>query len=353
MIAIAEAVATYADNLEERNGVQNVGLWGWSMKLIFCLLLAVVATPAVAQQKPPEQKGAGATSLSEGSNLPAASVEPNDLLGISVYDSPELTRSVRVDDDGAIRLPMVKQPIQVAGLYPPEIEKAITKALVENNVLVEPVVTVSILEYRSRPITVMGAVRNPIVFQADTPVTLLDAISRAGGLAENAGSEILLSRPPSATGDKSLSLSQRIPVQSLLNLNEDVENLKLEGGEVIRVPVAGQVFVLGSVGKPGAFYVPNGSESSVMKALAISGGLGEHSGHIAYIYRVESGSGGRNEIPIELQKIMGRKAPDVALVADDILYIPAANGRRISTKVLETTFGTAIAVGTTLLYLYH
>lgn len=331
----------------------HFGLRGLSMKLIFCLLLAFVATPAEAQQKPLEQTGAGAGSVSEGSNLPAARVEPNDLLGISVYDSPELTRSVRVDDDGTIRLPMVKQPIQVAGLYPPEIEKAITKALVENNVLVQPVVTVSILEYRSRPITVMGAVKNPIVFQADTPVTLLDAISRAGGLAENAGSEILISRPPSAAGDKTLSLSQRIPVQSLLNFKEDVQSLKLEGGEVIRVPVAGQVFVLGSVGKPGAFDVPNGTESSVMKALAISGGLSEHSGHIAYIYRVESDSKKRDEIPIELQKIMNRKAPDVALLSDDILYIPDASGRRISAKVLEATFGTAIALGTTLLYIYR
>jgi len=117
--------------------------------------------------------------------------------------------------------------------------------------------------------------------------------------------------------------------------------------------VAGQVYVLGSVKRPGAFTINDGAESSVMKALANSGGLGEHSGHIAYIYRVEGGSGGRNEIPIELQKIMGRKAPDVALVADDILYIPAANGRRISAKVLETTLGTALVVGTTLLYLYH
>ncbi len=333
--------------------MQHLGFWGLSMKLIFCLLLALVATPTIAQQKPPEQTGAGATSLNEDFNLPPESVGPSDLLGISVYDSPELTRSVRVDDDGAIRLPMVTQPIQVAGLNPAEIGTAITKALVENNVLVEPIVTVTILEYRSRPITVMGAVRNPIVFQADGPVTLLDAISRAGGLAENAGSEILLSRPPSATGDKSTTLTQRIPIQSFLNLNEAVANLRLEGGDVIRVPVAGQVFVLGSVKNAGAFYVPDGSESSVMKALAISGGLGEHPAHVAYIYRVEGGSGGRNEIPIELQKIMDRKAPDVALVANDILYIPSANGRRISAKVLETSLGVAIAVGTTLLYIYH
>lgn len=339
--------------MEEMDGLQHAGLWELYMKLVFCLLLALAAMPAVAQQQQLERVGAGATALSGEADLPAETVGPNDLLGVAVYDSPELTRPVRVDDDGAIRLPMVKQPIQVEGLYPAEIEKAITKALVENNVLVEPLVTVSVLEYRSRPITVMGAVRNPIVFQAAGPVTLLDAISRAGGLAENAGAEILLSRPTSAAGGKSATLTQRIPVQSLMNLNQAVADLKLEGGDVIRVPVAGQVFVLGSVRNPGAFYVTHGSESSVMKALTLSGGLAEHPAHVAYIYRVEGGAGGRNEIPIELKKIMDRKAPDVALMANDILYIPVSNRARMSAKVLGTSLGVAIAVGTALLYIYH
>jgi polysaccharide export outer membrane protein len=322
------------------------------MKPEFCLLLAMAATPIFAQQTAPERVSSNAISQSDHSTLPAERVGPDDLLGISVYDSPELSHPVRVDADGAIRLSMVKQAIPVSGLYPVDIETAITKALVDGNVLVAPLVSVSVLEYRSRPITVMGAVRTPVVFQADGPVTLLDAISRAGGLAENAGPDILLSRPPSAPGAPA-KITERISVQSFLNLDEDLASLKLEAGDVIRVPEAGQVYVLGSVKRPGAFSVNAGADSSVMKALAMSGGLDEHPSHIAYIYRVEAGAAGRNEMPIELKKIMDRKAPDVALEANDILYIPTANGRRIGSKILETSLAVSLGLSTALLYIYH
>ena len=322
------------------------------MKPEFCLLLAMAVTPIFAQEVSPARVNSNAISSGDRSSLPAEKIGPDDLLGVSVYDSPELSHPVRVDADGAIRLPMVKQPIPVSGLYPPEIEVAITKALVDGNVLVAPLVSVSVLEYRSRPITVMGAVRNPIVFQAEGPVTLIDAISRAGGIADNAGPDILLSRPPSAAGE-SAKISQRIPVQSFLNLDQDFANLKLEAGDVIRIPVAGQVYVLGSVKRPGAFTINDGADSSVMKALALSGGLDEHPSHVAYIYRVEAGAAGRSEMPIELKKIMDRKAPDVALEANDILYIPTSNGRRISSKILETSLAVSLGLSTALLYIYH
>jgi polysaccharide export outer membrane protein len=127
----------------------------------------------------------------------------------------------------------------------------------------------------------------------------------------------------------------------------------LEGGEEVRVPEAGRVFVLGDVKKPGAFYITDGSESSVMKALALSEGLDSFSSHKAYIYRLEAGSSGRNEIPIELKKIMDRKSPDVPLLANDILYIPNATGARASLKVLETSIGVGAALGAAMIYVYH
>lgn len=323
------------------------------MKRFFCLLLALAAMPMLAQQASPDRPVSSAASFGAGSTLPAEKVGPNDLLGVAVYDSPELTRPVRVDESGDIRLPMVQHPIHVGDLYPAQIEGVITNALIASNVLVDPLVTVSVIEYRSRPITVMGAVRTPTEFQADGPVTLLDAISRAGGLAENAGGVILLSRPSSGADDKSATLTERIPVQSLLNLKDASVNRILEGGDIIRVPVAEQVYVLGTVKRPGAFSLSNGADSSVLKALALSGGLDQHPAHIGYIYREEAGSSGRNEIPVDIKKIVAHKEPDVALQGNDILYIPQATARMVSGKVLEASFGVAVAVGTTLLYLYH
>jgi polysaccharide export outer membrane protein len=245
---------------------------------------------------------------------------------------------------------MLRQHIHANGLYPVELENAIFTALTAENVLVEPVVTVSVVEYRSRPITVVGAVKSPLTFQATGTVTLLDAISRAGGLTENAGSEILVSGQPTVESNKSVKLIQRIRVRALLAGENPLLNLHLEGGEEIRVPEAGRVFVVGNVKHPGAFYITDGSESSVMKALALSEGLNTYSSHKAYIYRQEAGSGGRNEIPIELKKIMDRKMPDVPLLSNDILYVPDAAGLRAGMKVLETSLGIGVGLTSTLLY---
>jgi polysaccharide export outer membrane protein len=317
---------------------------------ISLLAIAVASSASAQQQANPSRAGSGATSLGEGANLPTEKIGKDDLIGITVYDAPELTRTVRVGSDGDIRLPMLRQHIPAAGLYPAELETAIAAALTDGNVLVDPIVSVSVVEYRSRPISVSGAVKNPVTFQATGTVTLIDAISQAGGLTENAGAEILVSKPSSATSDKSALLIQRIPVRGLMGGEDPALNLHLDGGEDIRVPEAGRVFVLGRVKHPGAFYIKDGSESSVMKALALSEGLDTFPSHSAYIYRLEGGSGGRNEIPVDLKKIMDRKSPDVALLANDILYVPDATGARASLKVLETSVALAAGLGAALIY---
>lgn len=320
---------------------------------ISILVIAVASSVSAQQQANPNRAGTGATSFNEGSNLPVEKIGNNDLVGITVYDAPELTRTVRVGSDGTIRLPMLRQPIPAAGLYPTELETAITAALANGNVLVDPIVTVSVVEYRSRPISVSGAVKKPVTFQATGSVTLLDALAQADGLADNAGAEILVSKNSSAADGKSAMLIQRIPVKGLMGAEDPALNLHLEGGEDIRVPEAGKVFVLGRVKKAGAFFITDGSESSVMKALALSEGLDTFPSHSAYIYRVEGGSGSRNEIPVDLKKIMDRKSPDVPVLANDILYVPDASGVRASLKVLEMAVGAGAAIGGAAIYAYH
>ena len=313
----------------------------------FIVLAALAAFCAPAQQQPqlPTRVGAGATALNDTSNLPQERIGRDDLVGISVYDSPELTRTIRVAADGTIRLPMLKQRIVAAGLYPADLENAIADALSKEQILVDPIVTVSVVEYRSRPISVVGAIRQPLTFQATGIVTLLDAISRAGGLAEDAGAEILVSRPQTMPDGTTTSLVQRIPVQKLIRDADPEFNIRLEGGEDIRVPEAGRIFVVGNVKKPGAYPIQDGAESSILKALALSEGLEPYAGKVAYIYRREGGTGGKNEIPIELKKVMDRKAQDVPLVANDILYIPDNSGRRntMSAMKMSLLVGTGLA----------
>lgn len=267
-------------------------------------------------------------------NLPIQRIGSDDLLAVFVYGSPELTRTIRVSQDGYIRLPMLKERISAKGLLPAELETSITRALEEGELIVDPFVTVTVAEYHSRPVSVVGAVRSPVTFQAIGTVTLLDALAHAGGLSADAGTEILLSRHSNADDGTTTTLVQRIPVQALIDAADPEANVKLNGGEEIRVPEAGKVFVLGNVKKPGAFAAQDGGNTTVLKALAVAEGLTPYAGKQAYIYRREA-SGAKDEIPIELKQLMNGKSPDVPLMANDILYIPDAKGTRATLTALE------------------
>lgn len=320
---------------------------------IAVLTLAIAGLLPAQQPSAPKLAGAGATSLNATSNLPMERLGRDDLIGITVYDSPELTRTVRVEADGRIRLPMLQQHILVAGLYPGDLENAIRVALVNEQILVDPIVTVSVVEYRSRPISVVGAVRDPVTLQASGTMTLLDALSQAGGLTSDAGGEILVNRPQVAADGTISSQLQQIPVHGLFDEADPSLNLTLQGGEVIRVPEAGRVYVMGNVNKPGVFPITDGSESSVLKMLALSGGLEHYTRNTAYVYRMEGSTGPRSEIPIELKSIMDRKSPDVPLMADDILYIPEATGRKNTATALNRIALVGVGLSADLLVLYR
>src|SRR6266849_153151 len=276
-------------------------------------------------------------------NLPAQKIGADDLLAISVYGSPELTRSVRVSAEGQIRLPMLTLAVPAAGLVPREIENAIAAALRAEKILIDPVVTVTVAEYRSRPISVAGAVKRPLTFQAFGNVTLLDALTRAEGLAPEAGSEILVTRP-AAGGTPS---TQHIPVKALFAGANPGLNPRLAGGEEIRVPVAHEVYVAGNVKNPGAFSLKDASNTTVLKVQALAGGLIPFASNQAYVYRRRPEADNKDEIPVALSRIIARKAPDVTLEGDDILYVPDAKARRLSISALERIagFGAATTSG--------
>ena len=278
-------------------------------------------------------------------NLPAQKIRPNDLVGVSVYGEPDLTRTVRVGADGTLRLPMLKEKIKADGLMPEELEQAIVAALKAQEILVDPFVTVTVAEYHSLPISVAGAVKTPITFQPiEKKTTLLEAITRAGGLSPEAGSEILVTTPQSP-GDSAPPLVRRIQVKSLIDGADPAANLALAGGEEIRVPERGKIYVVGNVKTPGAF-VPDPSGTSILKALALAQGLAPYATNEAYIYRLEGGAGSKNEIPVDLRKIMDRKAPDVPLMANDVLYIPDNHHRRATMDTVKVVVGLGgIAIG--------
>jgi len=307
------------------------------------ILLALAAAVALAQVRPHPMEDASKE------NLPSQKLGIDDLVAVSVYDAPELTRTVRVEADGAIHLPLLTNGVAAAGLYAHDVEASLSDALKSEQILVDPVVKVTVAEYHSRPISVMGAVRKPLTFQAVGTVTLLDALARAEGLSADAGTEVLVSRPqpsPDSRGEVSATLLERIPLNRLLKDADPAINYQLHGGEEIRVPEAGKIFVLGNVKKPGAFAVHDAGDNSVLKMVALSEGVMPFAAKQAYIYRRDAG-GDKREIAVDLDKIMQRKSPDIPLQVDDILYIPDNKSRRNAVNLLDriTSFGASTASG--------
>jgi polysaccharide biosynthesis/export protein len=296
-----------------------------------CFWILTFSAIALAQVRPSLMEEVGKA------NLPALQLHAGDLVAVSVYDAPELTRTVRVDPDGTIRLPLLAEGVKAAGLMPRELEAGITDALKSEEILVDPIVKVTVVEYHSRPISVMGAVRKPVTFQSDGKVTLLEALSHAEGLTDDAGPEILVTQNDAV---------QRITVKKLLDGADPTVNLVLTGNEEVRVPVAGKIFVLGNIRKPGGFPVRDPGDSTVLKMVALSEGLMPFSEKIAYIVRRREGETPQ-EIPIQLAKIMERKSPDVSLEIGDILYVPDNKSRRSTMSIIDRLagFGSATASG--------
>lgn len=300
--------------------------------------LLSTALHALLAQAPP--------SGPSGPSFPAQKLGPEDLISVQVYNFPELSRIARVAADGTVQLPLLKTPVPVAGKLPVELEPLIANALRTNDLVVAPTVTVTVVEYAGRPISVIGAVRTPVTFQAIGRVTLIDAIIRAGGLSPDAGPEILVNRR-SAADPEAPGLTRHVSARLLLSSDSNEGNLLLTGNEEVRVPSAAKFYVVGDVKSPGAFPVQDLSDTTVLKALSLSGGLGSYYSAKAYIVRRDEPTGTKHQIPIELKAILERKAADFPMMADDILYIPDDTKRRQTAVVLDrlVTFGAAIGSG--------
>jgi len=304
--------------------------------LLVATLLACGSQTAPAQDAGPLLAAPKATLTESAHALVAAeAVGSGDLIELAVSFCPELSRTFRVTADGKLVLPLLRHPLEVAGKTPSELSEQLSTALVNDHILTDPVVNVTVIEYRSRPVNMVGAVNHPLTFQATERTTLMEALAKAGGLTPTAGANIIITTE-TASGSESVRV---VAVKDLIRGNVPGADVALRGGEEIRIPEADKIFVAGNVRRPGAYAMQNDAETTVMKAVALSSGLDSYSGDIAYIYRRRAQGTSRDEVKIPLRKIMTRKLPDIVLLADDILYVPTAEGKRITAKVLGQLAG--------------
>jgi polysaccharide export outer membrane protein len=295
---------------------------------------ALLSIAAVAQRLTPPSHGPASPATPAslgGANLPFQQIGPSDLIHLMVYDSPELSQSFRIDKQGNLNLPLLRTPLRAEGLMPDALRDEIAAALRAQHLLVNPVVDVSVVEYRSRDVTIAGAVKTPTTLQEVGDLRLLGALSQAGGLLPEAGPEIVVEQ---ASGSL-----QRLSVRKIFDGFHPQLNIRILAGAQIRVPACDQVFVVGNVKRPGAFPFRSLEDTTVLQLLALSGGLDSFSRGKAYIYRQEQDGAQKTEIEIPLRRILDRKANDVRLIANDILYVPTNGKLKTSASVINHVTG--------------
>ena len=342
--------------------VRGVSDWRWARLVGFlAVLLGVgIAQRASAQEthETPEQKSAKVQELAALASVrPVESViGSGDLLHIDVFDVPELSRDVRVSDTGDISYPLIPGKITVAGLTSFQLESKIEGLLLANGLVSHPQVSVFVKEQNSQPVTVVGAVGHPMVYQVLRPTTLLEVLTAAGGVSDNAGNVVIVTRPQHDDGTKTEPASatvngkpaeQRItiPLQNLLESGDSVFNIQIYGGDTVTVPPAGIIYVLGSgVASPGEYVLQDrGEQVTVLKALALAHGMTAFAkANSAVIMRTNPQTGQRDTIPVHLKQIENRKEDDVPMKSNDILYVPDSAGK----KALARGGEAAIGVGT-------
>lgn len=349
-------------------------------------------------------------------------IGPGDLLQVYVFDVAELTREVRVSQTGTIGIPLVPVRLHVAGLTELQAEQKIAEVLEANGLVTHADVSVSVKEHKSKPITVVGAVAHPMVYEAERSVTLLEVLAEAGGIANDAGDTVIVTRPaqelpsdsteppeigpeqplssksspntarqndvfpsanpaaaftqgaaaPNGSSGGAPSASASSPASShaqaeppqfsntiTINLSELMEtgdakdNIALQAGDIVTVPHAGVVYVLGAVARAGGFVLSNDrSQLTTLKILALAGGLTRTAKSDKAVIVRKDNQGQQHQVSIDLKKVLSRQAEDVQLQPSDVLYVPESGSKQALFRAME--FGVALGSGVALYRIaYH
>jgi polysaccharide export outer membrane protein len=269
-------------------------------------------------------------------------ISPEDLLDIYIMDVPELSRQYRVTPSGRLVFPLLPSAIKAEGLTPDEISKELASALRANGLVSNPHISVTVKESRLHSVAIAGAVKKPQIYPVFGRTNLLDILSLGGGLDENAGSVVRITRgelgmravsdgtrPGAATGAGQQSFT--IDLKRLLETGDPELNVAVYPGDSVTVPMGGVVYVVGAVNKPGGFVLSTQRQGlTVTQALALAENPKDTAikDRALVVRRGEQYPGGRQEIAINLRTVMAGNSPDVVLQPNDILYIPESSSRK-------------------------
>lgn len=274
---------------------------------------------------------------------------PGDQVSVQVVDVEEFSggKLARLDDSGSITVPLAGR-VSAGGQTARELETTLTEKL--SKYVIRPVVAVSVVERRTHPVTVTGSVKSPGVENVTEGKTLFEVLAQAGGILPEAGYQLRITRRISA-GPIPFEGSQKdangeyfeanIPLKGL-DAGSPAGGIPMLAGDIVTVPRAEMIYVIGDVKKTGPIALVDGQSFSVVQAIAVAEGMLKTAASSKASIKRRVGEDKVVDIPVDIDKIMAGKAPDVKLQAKDILVVPGS----ASKSALERTVTTILAIGT-------
>jgi len=269
--------------------------------------------------------------------IPASSstrLGAGDLIELSVYGVPDLNTKARIGNGGDVYLPLIDY-VHVADLTVDEAQELIQKRLEDGGFVRNPHVSIFVNESASQAVNMMGEVSRPGTYPVVGDRHLFDLISAAGGLTDKAGRNVTIIHRQNPDRKVELHLPS--------NLAEDTQNnVEIAPGDTVIVSRSGIVYVVGDVAHPSGFMIDDDT-LTVLKALALAGG-GTRTASLNGAKILRQTPTGVKEIPVHLQKVLQAKAPDMAMIKGDVLFVPGSAGKALAYRGAEAAFSMTSAL---------
>jgi polysaccharide export outer membrane protein len=273
---------------------------------------------------------------------------PGDEISLHVTDMDEISdRPIKVGPNGFVDIPLAGQ-VHAGGLTIDQFRTELAVKL--SKYITSPEISVNLTQGGSSPVSVVGEVSNPGVHQLEGSKRLLEVISLSGGLKADAGPKVIVTREPRWGGIAATDAvidpasgytTATFSVDELMSGKVPQDNILIEPNDVISIPKADLVYVVGDVKRAGGFALTTHPTVTLLQALALAEGLGpdDKASHSKIIRAVPGGDGLPREIPVDIKKVLAGEAPDMPLYANDILFIPNSAAKTATRRAIEAAIG--------------
>lgn len=309
-----------------------------------CILTAIAicaSTSTWAQTEVPQTansasvpQSAPAPQPDQYGEAPKILIGPGDVLNVQVFDTPELSAdAARVSQTGQVTLPVLGM-IQIIGLNAEQAARRIESELRSRGIMVDPHVTVSIVEYATQGATMLGEIRSPGVYPTFGGRRLLDMIALAGGVSPSAGKIVMIAhRADPEHPDKIVIVKDAEAIGSQ-------ENPIILPGDTVVVGRAGVIYLLGAVNRPGGYLIDNNEPISLMQALTLAAGW-DKTAALSKARLIRKVPEGHKELMLDLKRVLKGEQADVSLRDGDIVYLPISVGKNLAYRGMEAAIAAA------------